>query len=142
MGNGTTRSVHNPELASHDCDVRAHCTRTQGFIPVGTTAQRGRHMSTSPNGLLPAAICECVSYCIRALVALEIAYIYKSQRKSDGGSHPSSSKRPGRLTATSTIRDILKKLAHHGRRRTVLVTGCYENSVLIVERGELTRAFG
>ncbi|MGB3425784.1 MAG: creatininase [Castellaniella sp.] len=107
------------------------------LIPVGSLEQHGPHMSMNPDVLLPTAISERVAQNIDGLVAPAIAYGYKSQQKSGGGNHMPGTTSLDGLTVTQTIRDVLKELARHGVRKTVLVNGHYENSAFIAEGVDL-----
>ena len=132
-------SVHISELTWPVYDAKVRDGKTPVLIPVGALEQHGPHMSMNPDVLLPTAISERVAARIDALVAPAIAYGYKSQQKSGGGNHmPGTTSLDGQ-TVTSTIKDVLKELARHGVRKTVLVNGHYENSAFIVEGVDLAQ---
>lgn len=132
-------SVHISELSWPVYDEKVREGQTIVMIPVGALEQHGPHMSMNPDVLLPTAISERVAARIGALVAPPIAYGYKSQQKSGGGNHMPGTTSLDGLTVTSTIKDVLKELARHGVRKTVLVNGHYENSAFIVEGVDLAQ---
>lgn len=132
-------SPHISELTWPVYDAKVKNGQTVVMIPVGALEQHGHHMSLNTDVLLPTAIAERVARNIDALVAPPISYGYKSQQKCGGGNHmPGTTSLDGH-TLTCTIRDVLKELARHGVRKTVLVNGHYENSMFIVEGVDLAQ---
>ncbi|TAL89108.1 MAG: creatininase [Rhodanobacter sp.] len=103
------------------------------LIPVGALEQHGPHMSMNPDVLLPTAIARKVAQNIGGLVAPAIAYGYKSQQKSGGGNHMPGTTSLDGWTLTCVVRDVLRELARHGVRRTVMVNGHFENSAFLAE---------
>jgi len=107
------------------------------LIPIGSTEQHGPHLPLSTDVILPETVATLVAERIGAIVAPPVAYGYKSQPKSGGGSHfPGTISLDG-ATLVAVLRDIVNDFARHGARRIVLFDGHMENQWFIVEAIDL-----
>ena len=107
------------------------------IVPVGATEQHGHHLPLGVDAFIATAIAERAAERLGAIVAPTIAYGYRSQPRTGGGtSFPGTTSLDGH-TLSLVLRDVLRELASGGARRIAVVDGHYENEMFLTDGVEL-----
>jgi creatinine amidohydrolase len=107
------------------------------LLPVGAVEQHGHHLPMGTDHLIPTAICKEIATRIPAVVAVPIAYGYKSQPRMGGGNHFCGTTSLDGSTLTAVVRDVIKELARHGVKQLAVMNGHCENLFFIIEGVDL-----
>jgi creatinine amidohydrolase len=106
-------------------------------VPVGSCEQHGLHLPLGVDAIIPYEIGKKLAERANVVVAPQVAWGYKPQPGSSGGTDfPGTCSLDG-ATLTSIVRDFVRDLIRHGVRKIVLLDGHYENGIFLVEGADL-----
>lgn len=107
------------------------------LLPLGAVEQHGPHLPLDTDTVVPTALCLAVAERLPAIVAPSLAYGYKSQPNTGGGTRfPGTTSLDG-ATFTACVRDLVRDLVRQGVRSVTLVNGNYENTYFAIEGVDL-----
>ncbi|ULJ64512.1 creatininase [Wielerella bovis] len=107
------------------------------LVPVGAVEQHGPHMPLGVDTILSTKMAELVAEKIDGLVAPTIAFGYKSQPRSGGGTHIVGTFGFSAAHVIESARTLVNELFRHGLKKMVFVNGHYENYQFVYEGVEL-----
>ena len=106
-------------------------------IPVGSTEQHGPHLPLGVDAIVPYEIAMRLAEKADVVVAPQIAWGYKPQPGSSGGTDfPGTCSLDG-ATLTGIVRDLLRDAIRHGVRKVIVLDGHYENGIFLCEGVDL-----
>jgi creatinine amidohydrolase len=106
-------------------------------LPVGATEQHGHHLPLGVDACIATTIATQAADRIGGIVAPTLAYGYRSQPRTGGGSSfPGTTGLDGQ-TLDLLVRDVVRELAAGGARRIAIVDGHYENEMFLTDGVEL-----
>jgi creatinine amidohydrolase len=106
-------------------------------VPVGATEQHGHHLPLGVDAFVATAIAAAAARRVDGIVAPTIAYGYRSQPRTGGGTaFPGTTSLDG-ATLSLVVRDVLRELATGGARKIAIVDGHYENEMFLTDGVEL-----
>lgn len=106
-------------------------------VPVGSTEQHGLHLPLGVDAILPYEIAKKLAEKSDVVVTPQIAWGYKPQPGSSGGTDfPGTCSLDG-ATLSGLVRDFVRDLIRHGVRRIIILDGHYENSLFLNEGVDL-----
>jgi creatinine amidohydrolase len=107
------------------------------ILPVGAIEQHGYHLPLGVDAYIAEAIAIRVAHRVGGLVAPTVAYGYRSQPRTGGGTgFPGTTCLDG-TTLSLVIRDLLRELARDGATRLAIVDGHFENEMFLTDGIEL-----
>lgn len=121
------------EMTWVDYQRRLQAGNLTVLLPVGAVEQHGHHLPMGTDHLIPTAICKGIAERIPAVVAVPIAYGYKSQPRMGGGNHFCGTTSLDGGTLTAIVRDVIRELARHGVKQLAVMNGHCENLFFIIE---------
>jgi creatinine amidohydrolase len=106
-------------------------------IPVGSTEQHGLHLPLGVDALIGYELARKLAEKSDIIIAPQIAWGYKPQPGSSGGTDfPGTCSLDG-ATLTALVRDLVRELIRHGVRKVIILDGHYENSLFLSEGVDL-----
>jgi creatinine amidohydrolase len=108
------------------------------IVPIGATEQHGHHLPLGSDAMHVVAVAEEAAKQAGALVAPVLSYGYKSHPKTGGGEIFPGTVSLDAATLIATIRNVLTQLMDDGARRIVVLSGHFENSVMLHEGIDLS----
>lgn len=103
------------------------------ILPVGATEQHGFHLPLGVDTFIATEIATRAADRVGAIVAPTIAYGYRSQPRTGGGTgFPGTTCLDGH-TLSLVVRDVLRELAADGVARIVVLDGHYENEMFLTD---------
>jgi len=106
-------------------------------IPVGSTEQHGLHLPLGVDALIGYELARKLAEKSDIVIAPQIAWGYKPQPGSSGGTDfPGTCSLDG-ATLTALVRDFVRELIRHGVRKVIILDGHYENSLFLSEGVDL-----
>jgi creatinine amidohydrolase len=106
-------------------------------IPVGSTEQHGLHLPLGVDALIGSELARKLAEKSDIVIAPQIAWGYKPQPGSSGGTDfPGTCSLDG-ATLTALVRDLVRELIRHGVRKIIILDGHYENSLFLSEGVDL-----
>jgi len=106
-------------------------------IPVGSTEQHGLHLPLGVDAIVPYEIAKKLAEKSDVVVAPQIAWGYKPQPGSSGGTDFPGTCSLDASTLIALVRDLIRDLIRHGVRKTIVLDGHYENSLFLNEGVDL-----
>jgi creatinine amidohydrolase len=103
------------------------------ILPVGSTEQHGPHLPLGVDTIIPCEIAKRLAERTDVMVAPAIAWGYKPQPGSSGGTDFPGTCSLDATTLITLVRDLLRELLRHGIRRMILLDGHYENALFLSE---------
>ena len=107
------------------------------MIPVGSTEQHGLHLPLGVDAIVPYEIAEKLAEKSDVAVAPQIAWGYKPQPGSSGGTDFPGTCSLDAATLIALVRDLIRDLIRHGVRKIIVLDGHYENSLFLNEGVDL-----
>jgi creatinine amidohydrolase len=111
---------------------------TPVIVPIGATEQHGHHLPLGSDAYHVVAVAEAAAQISDALVAPVLSYGYKSHPRSGGGEMFPGTISLDASTLIGTISNVMSQLMTDGARRIVMVSGHYENSMMLHEGIDLS----
>jgi creatinine amidohydrolase len=107
------------------------------IVPIGATEQHGHHLPLGVDAFIAAAIATLAAERVDGIVAPTLAYGYRSQPRTGGGtSFPGTTSLDGHTLALA-VRDVVRELASGGARRIAILDGHFENEMFLTDAMEL-----
>lgn len=103
------------------------------ILPVGATEQHGLHLPLGADTYQADAVAEAVARRTNSIVAPAIAYGYKSHPSSGGGEIFAGTTSLQAHTIVDVTKDVLCQLLEDGARKLVVLSGHYENRMMLHE---------
>jgi creatinine amidohydrolase len=111
---------------------------TPVIVPVGATEQHGHHLPLGCDAMHVVAVAEAAAQLADALVAPVLSYGYKSHPRSGGGELFPGTISLDAATIIAAINNVMTQLMTDGARRIVVLSGHYENSMMLHEGIDLS----
>jgi creatinine amidohydrolase len=111
---------------------------TAVIVPVGATEQHGHHLPLGCDAMHVVAVAEAAAQLTDALVAPVLSYGYKSHPRSGGGELFPGTISLDATTLIGTISNVMTQLITDGARRIAVLSGHYENSMMLHEGIDLS----
>ena len=111
---------------------------TPVIVPVGATEQHGHHLPLGCDAMHVVAVAEAAAQLTDALVAPVLSYGYKSHPRSGGGELFPGTISLDAATIIAAIHNVMTQLMTDGARRIVVLSGHYENSMMLHEGIDLS----
>jgi creatinine amidohydrolase len=111
---------------------------TPVIVPVGATEQHGHHLPLGCDAMHVVAVAEAAAQLTDALVAPVLSYGYKSHPRSGGGELFPGTISLDAMTLIGTISNVMTQLITDGARRIAVLSGHYENSMMLHEGIDLS----
>src|SRR5215469_5643230 len=108
------------------------------IVPVGATEQHGHHLPLGSDAIHVVAVAEEAARLTDALVAPVLSYGYKSNPRTGGGELFPGTISLDAATLIGTISNVVSQLMADGARRIVVLSGHYENNMMLNEGIDLS----
>lgn len=106
-------------------------------LPVGSTEQHGPHLPLGVDTIIPLEIAKRLAEKSDVVIAPPIAWGYKPQTGSSGGTGFPGTCSLDATTLIALVRDLLREFIRHGIRKVILLDSHYENALFLSEGVDL-----
>lgn len=107
------------------------------ILPVGAIEQHGHHLPLGVDAHIVEAVARRVAHRVGGLLAPTVAYGYRSQPRTGGGTGFVGTTCLDGTTLSLVIRDLLREFARDGATRIAIVDGHFENEMFLTDGVEL-----
>jgi creatinine amidohydrolase len=111
---------------------------TPVIVPIGATEQHGHHLPLGSDAIHVVAVAEAAAKLTDALVTPVLSYGYKSNPRTGGGELFPGTISLDASTLIGTISNVVSQLMADGARRIVVLSGHYENNMMLNEGIDLS----
>ena len=128
-----SKSVMMSELS---WDEFERCIKDEGsvvFLPVGAVEQHGYHLPLGTDWMMGAYMARRVAENIGGIVAPPVAYGYRSQVRTGGGSHRCGTVCLDGATIIEIVKNVLMELALDGAKKLAVIDAHFENRFYLDE---------